>query len=207
MRVFIYDELEKERKEPSDSKRKQPKESDTVELNAGDFNRAIDGTYEKGIFTWTEGGFHFLVWSFGKKTKNMDILFNKTKRLPLGKKGEEVNCARAVFDGMNFVQIGWGLNSTISKEERQLSRANLVRDYENMKLSDENKLTKPTDFLENLLPWLVIIACIIAVVATLYNANSMKDVMKPMLQNMSALTQQNAAMIHILANTLKINVG
>ncbi len=153
------------------------------------------------------GGRHIGLWTFGEKTKNMDILFNKTKRLPIGKKGEEVNCARAVFDGMNFVQIGWGLTSTITQEERQLSRANLVRDYENMKLSDDAKMTKPSGFLQDILPWLVIIACIVAIVGTAINANSIANSQQPQLKIMNATLNQNDAILkYLLANKTSANV-
>src|SRR5271157_986198 len=207
MRVFIYDELEREKKhsinqtDKSKEHKKEKPEMEEVELMPGSFNHAIDGTYEKGIFTWTEGEHHFLIWAFGGKIRNMDILFSKTKRLPLGKKGEEINCARAVFDGMNFVQIGWGLTSTITQEERQLSRANLVRDYENMKLSDDAKMTKPTDCFQNLLPWMVIIACIVAIVGTAYNANSIKNTMNPLITAVNATLNQNSAILkYLLSN-------
>jgi len=209
MRVFIYDELEREKKQVANKGKEKSNanaDAEEVELTPGAFNHAIDGTSEKGIFTWKEKETS-LLWGrlkWGGKTKNMDVLFNKTKRLPLGNKGEEVNCARAVFDGMNFVQIGWGMTSTISQEERQLSRANLVRDYENMKLSDDAKMTKPMDFMMSILPWLVIIACIVSIVGTAINANTIGQTQKPLLQNMSAIVQQNGAVLnYLLANTIQ----
>lgn len=207
MRVFIYDELEREKRKAAKGDSEKQDAIEEVELMPGAFSRAIDGVYEKGIFTWKEGGRHIGLWTFGEKTKNMDILFNKTKRLPIGKKGEEVNCARAVFDGMNFVQIGWGLTSTITQEERQLSRANLVRDYENMKLSDDAKMTKPSGFLQDILPWLVIIACIVAIVGTAINANSIANSQQPQLKIMNATLNQNDAILkYLLANKTSANV-
>lgn len=210
MRVFIYDELEIENKKTKQSaqestKAKIAKHDDEVELQPGEFNRVLDGVYEKGIFTWTEGITKIGPFNLGGTTHNMDILFNKTVRLPLGNKKEIANCAKAVFDGMNYVQIGWGLISTISKEERELSRANLIRDYENMKLSDDNKMTKPLSFLQDILPWFIILAFLLSAAVNIYGGAALRDSQKPLVANISMIAQDNHALIrYLMTNTLII---
>ena len=213
MKVLIYDESEKEKgkkdKKPiPKSKVKDEddgeKEEVEIEIVPGDFNRVIDGTYDKGIFTWTENR-KWGPFTLKGKERNMDILFNKTVRLPIGPKNATVNCAKAVFDGMNFVQIGWGNLSTISSEERQLSRANLIRDYENMELSDNKKITAPEgSLMHNLLPWLLLFAVIGSIISNAYNAATIKDEEKPMLMNFSIMQQQNGAMLKFLMSNATI---
>lgn len=188
MRVFIYDDADKKVKD-IDGKYER--------VHAAKLNKDLAGKFEKGIFKWKEGMF--------SKERNMDILFKHTIPLPVAKKKYGFwtsvsieNCAKAVFDGMNYVQVGWDNTGEITKEERELSRANLVRDYENMKLSDENKMTSPVDFLQNLLPYLIILACVVSIVSIFIITSNIRDVQKPILQNMSTMSQQNGAMLRFL---------
>jgi hypothetical protein len=173
MKVFIYDE------------------------NSAEPNFAINGKYDKGVFTWIEKK-----GILKKAEKHMDIIWKKTIKLPTGNKGTLENCTKACFDGMNYVQIGWAETdlSKITSEERQMSRANFVRDYESMTLDDNNKITNPANLLALLGPWFLAAVVVLAVIAIVYEANTFSMTQKPLLQNFSIATQDNHVILEYLFN-------
>jgi hypothetical protein len=173
MRVFIYDE------------------------KATEPNFSVSGVYDKGMFTWKEKK-----GLFGKTEKHMDIIWDKTKRFPIGKKGAMENCAKSIFDGMNYVQVGWDETdlSKITPDERLLSRANFVRDYEGMRLDDENKITPPGNWFATWGPWLMALVIIVGVVALVFEGNAFSNVLAPMVQNFSKMAQDNHVLLHYILN-------